>query len=334
MGTISKIIPCASALPALVFSTYISVASAHHGVAGVGAGGLEGPGSPIESATSAVLPEDSLLVYYKFDEARYRTYSNTTPNLVSSQYSMVGLGYGVTPWFSVYSFLPYNAKYQESGGQNSQGVADMSLLAQVGFTLNDGFKLIPKKESLDDLEDWHYSIFVGGTVPTGNANYFLGDGTIDPSMSLGFGNPSYTVGLTGSKIISPKWTLNLELSTLAFSNFTYANGDTVQFGQEKRLNTALTYAAWAAPEHKFRIDPVIEAQFLSIGRDTTNYQPDMGSGGQVVYIVPGARIYWGKSSFAVGVKTPVWNNLNESAMQQGSEGLELYRLIFSASYLF
>lgn len=311
-----------------------SVSYAHHGVAGVGAGGLEGPGSPIESATSAVLPENGFLVYYKFDEARYQTYSSTAPNLISSQYSMLGLGVGVTSWFSLYSFVPYNAKYQEAGGQSSQGVADMSLLAQVGFTLSDGFKLIPKKESLDDLEDWHYSVFAGGTLPTGNANYFLGDGTIDPSMSLGFGNPSYTIGLTASKIILPKWTLNVELSTLSFNSFTYSNGDTVKFGQENRINTALTYAAWAIPEHKFRIDPVVELQYLSIGRDTTNYQPETGSGGQVLYFVPGTRLYWGNSSFSFGIKTPIWNSLNESSLQQGSEGLERYRVIFSASYFF
>ncbi len=40
---------------------------AHHGVAGVGAAALEGPGAPVESATSAVLPEGGTL---RFDGRR------------------------------------------------------------------------------------------------------------------------------------------------------------------------------------------------------------------------------------------------------------------------
>jgi hypothetical protein len=36
---------------------------AHHGVAGVGAAALQGPGAPIESAASTVLPEGGVLAY-------------------------------------------------------------------------------------------------------------------------------------------------------------------------------------------------------------------------------------------------------------------------------
>jgi hypothetical protein len=44
-------------------------ALAHHGVAGVGLAALQGPGAPIESATSATLPAGSVLGYLKLDHA-------------------------------------------------------------------------------------------------------------------------------------------------------------------------------------------------------------------------------------------------------------------------
>ena len=39
-------------------------ASAHHGVAGLGAASLEGPGAPIEQSSSATLPEGKIFTYF------------------------------------------------------------------------------------------------------------------------------------------------------------------------------------------------------------------------------------------------------------------------------
>jgi hypothetical protein len=38
-------------------------------------------------------------------------------------------------------------------------------------------------------------------------------------------------------------------------------------------------------------------------------------------------------SVALGVKKPVWTDLNEESEQQGAEGRERYRFIFSLSVL-
>jgi len=50
--------------------------------------------------------------------------------------------------------------------------------------------------------------------------------------------------------------------------------------------------------------------------------------------MPGLRLYRDNMSFAVGIKKPAWSALNESDQQQGGEGKERYRLVFSASLLF
>lgn len=307
---------------------------AHHGVAGVGAAGLSGPGAPIESAASTVLPEGKALAYFKVDDAQYKTYDWSAPNAKYSRFSMLGLGCGVTSWFSAYAFVPYNEKVDEAGGQNSRGVADMSVMGQIGFKYDDGFKLVPKNESLDDLEDWHFSVFFGGTLPTGNANHRLSDGTIDPGKSLGFGKPSYSLGVTMSKMLTDKLTLSMEASALRFKEYTYNDGQQMRFGAENRFNTALAYRGWTLPEKMFRLEPVIELQYLSLGRDKENGVPAAGTGGQVIYAMPGVRAYWQSMSFALGVKKSIWTKLNESDQQQGAEGKEKYRVIFSASMLF
>lgn len=309
-------------------------ALAHHGVAGVGAAGLKGPGAPVESGASTVLPEGKALAYFKVDHAQFKTYDWAKPNADYSRFTMLGLGYGVTPWFSAYAFVPYHEKIDEAGGLDSRGVADVSLMGQVGFKYDKGFILIPKNESLDDLEDWHFSFMFGSTVPTGDANYRLADGSIYPGKSHGFGKPAYTAGLTASKMLSDKLTASFETSALRFQEYRYADGQRVRFGDEDRFNTALSYRALTDAEAMLRLDPVIELQYLSLGRDVENGAGAAATGGMVIYTLLGARAYWKSTSFALGYKVPVWTQLNEDGQQQGGEGKEKYRLIFSASMLF
>lgn len=72
-------------------------AQAHHGVASLGAAGLEGPGAPVETSSSATLPEGSWLAYLKVDHAKSRTGLVAPPEGDYNQYWMLGLGYGFKP---------------------------------------------------------------------------------------------------------------------------------------------------------------------------------------------------------------------------------------------
>jgi hypothetical protein len=58
------------------------------------------------------------------------------------------------------------------------------------------------------------------------------------------------------------------------------------------------------------------------------------TGGHILYLLPGLRAYWRSASLGFGVKLPVWTHLNEEGAQQGAEGKEDYRLIFTLSLLF
>ena len=309
-------------------------ALAHHGVAGVGAAALEGPGSPVESASSAVLPVGKTLLYAKLDHAKFKTYDSAAVESDYANYWMVGVGYGFTPWFSAYVFAPYHAKIDEPGGLDSKGWADISVIGQIGFKYDGGFKLIPAKESLDDMEDWHFTVFGGGTLPTGNANHRLGDGTIDPGKAHGFGKNTWNLGFTATKQLTRDLTFNLEASTIRFREYRYKDGNTVKFGAENRFNLSLAQRLHTNPDSRLRVDGVIEVQYLALGRDIENGVGAAATGGKMLYLVPGLRFYKDNLSIAVAIKKPVWTQLNESNQQQGAEGKEKYRLILSASMLF
>lgn len=311
---------------------------AHHGVAGIGAAALQGPGAPIESASSAVLPQGKMLWYGKLDSAHFKTYDPdpAAPESRYAHYWMAGLGYGFTPWFSAYVFAPYHVKVDEPGGLNSRGWADMSVLGQFGFKHEpgEGLKRLPASESLDDLEDWHFTVFFGVTLPTGNANHRLADGSIDPAKALGFGRNTWNVGVSASKVLTPRLTLNAELSAMRFREYTYADGQRIRFGPEDRLNLSFVRRMHMDVERRWRLDGVLEAQYLRLGRDVEDGAAAAATGGRILYLLPGARLYKDNLSLALGVKKPVWTRLHEAADQQGAEGKEKYRWILSVSALF
>ena len=335
----------AFALASSIFMT--SPAYAHHGVAGVGAAALEGPGAPVESASSAVLPEGKTLVFMKLDHAKFKSVNPSDTQVDYNQFWMAGLGYGVTPWLSAYLFAPYNRKIDtaEPVGAASQkydtkGFADMSVMAQIGFKYDKGLKLVPANESADDQEDWHFTLFAGTSLPTGSPNLKNRDGNIDPGKSTGFGSADWSVGFTATKMLTSKLTLNTEVSTIRFTKYHYGSdashpyGFDAQFGAETRLNLGLAYRIYTHAERKLRIDLNMETQCLKIGRDKENGIGQEATGGKILYLLPGIRIYKDNMSFAFGIKKPIWKNLNEDALQQGSEGKEKYRLLLSASALF
>lgn len=343
------VLPLLAALPAF----------AHHGVAGVGAASLEGPGAPVELATSATLPEGKALLYMKLDHAQYKSVDPSDTEAAWARYWMAGVGYGVTPWFSAYLFAPYNSKVDGNEPPpavnpaptprfDTHGWADISLMGQLGFKHEpgEGLRLIPANESLDDLEDWHFTVFAGTTLPTGNPNLRDRTGAIDPGKSTSFGKPSWSLGVTATKMLTPDLTFNLEMSSIRFQNYTYADGSGMRFGDEDRLNAGLNWRLWGSAAAKARLDGVLEIQYLKLGNDVATPPPpappvavaDPITGGEIVYAMPGVRVYWDRLSIALGFKMPVSARLNErpdlGLRQQGAEGTEKWRAIFTASLLF
>jgi hypothetical protein len=230
--------------------------------------------------------------------------------------------------------VPYNRKADEPGGFTTNGFADVSVFGQLGFKYDEGFQLVPETESLDDLEDWHMTAFFGLTFPTGDPNLRDADGNIDPGKSTGFGETSWSLGFAATKMLSGRWTFNQEISTIIFNEHSYDDGARVRFGTELRSTTAASFRLRTDQDRRSRIDLSIEAQYLSLGRDRSNGRDERATGGDILYLVPGIRAYRRNYSLGVGLKVPVWTDLNEEPMQQGGEGTEDYRLIVTVSALF
>ena len=313
---------------------------AHHGVASLGAAGLEGPGAPVETSSSATLPEGKWLGLVKLDYAKFKTFDSNpaSPEVDYNAYWMAGVGYGFKPWLSVYVFQPYNVKVDEAGGLNSRGATDLSLTAVIGFKYDERFLLVPANESLDDLADWHFTANLDASLPTGNANHVLSNGTIDPGKSLGFGKSSFNYGVTATKQFSENNTAVFEVNQIRFQRYRYDDGNSMKFGTETRVNTALSHRLMTIPESKFRLDGNVELNYLNLGKDddSTVPGPNPDTGGDILYGVIGVRLYKDNMSLGLAVKKPIWTQLNATpgTVLQGAEGKEKYRLIATFSAMF
>ncbi|WP_457638833.1 transporter [Persephonella sp.] len=320
---------------ALAVFSFTGFAFAHHGIASLGAAGLEGPGSPLETSSSITLPEGKFLAYLKLDYADFKKYTPQRDDETDSYtFWIYGLGYGVKPYLSLYLFVPYYVKKLEDNSFNTAGFADIMLMGVLGFKYDEGLQLVPERESLDDLEDWHFTIYGGVSLPTGDPNIRDSSGNIDPGMSLGFGKPTVTVGATSTKQITDRLTFVADTSFMKFFEYTYDDGTRYQFGDEFRFNTAVAYRLFTQPKNQLRTDINVELNYLNLGRDKENGVGLKGTGGQILYGLYGVRLYYRTISAGAGIKIPVWTDLNEESIQQGSEGKENYRFIFTFSVMF
>jgi hypothetical protein len=309
---------------------------AHHGGAAVGMSGPEGPGAAIETSSPIPLPQGTLFLMVKAEYAPFQQFGFAQPeNKVYSLFDTLVAGYGFTPWLSGYLFLPYNVKSQAGVGTNV-GFGDPGLYLNLGFKYDEGFRLVPQKESLDELMDWHFSVFTFVTAPMGPT--VAATDSLEwyaPDMQTGFGSPSFQIGVAAEKQLSDDFTWLADASYQYFFPHTYPF-TRYQFGAESRVNTALAWRAIASPG--FRFDLAGEVNLLHLQRDQERndagiLEPLQASGGTVLYAGLGLRAYVGRFSAALAARTSFARWLNEGADQQGSEGLEWVRVALTLSYV-
>ncbi len=326
--------PAFPRLAAVLLLSVAPPARAHHGSAGVGMAGPEGPGAALETTSPIPIPWNSLFFMVKSEYVPFRQFDLAQPeNKTVSLFDTLVAGYGITPWLTGYLFLPYNVKAQDGVGTNV-GLGDPGLFLSFAFKYDEGFRLVPAKESLDELEDWHFSVFGYVTVPLGptvSATHALD--WFAPDMQTGFGSPSFQLGVSAAKQLSPDLTWLADASYQFFLPHTYPF-TRYQFGAESRINTAIAWRAVATPG--FRFDVAGEVNFLNLQRDQERngaavMEPLQASGGTILYAGLGVRAYVGRFSAALAARTSFARWLNEGAEQQGSEGLEWVRVALTLS---
>jgi hypothetical protein len=309
-------------------------ALAHHGVAAVSVAGPEGPGAALDTTSPLPLPQGLLFAMMKSEYVPFQQRPGFPDQKAFSWFNLAAVGYGALPWLSAYVFQPYNTKAQDGLGRNT-GVGDTSLMLAAGFKLDEGLRLVPEKESLDELEDWHFSLWSSCTLPVGPTTH-RGHGGVAfaPDMQTGFGSPSPAVGLAVAKQLAPAVTALAELNYQHF--FTHDYGAyRYRFGGETRLNGALVVRALGAGA--FRLDLTTELGGLNLRRDqssagTGTLAAQQASGGAILYGTLGLRATYGSLSLALGAKRALVSRLNEGGAQQGSEGLEVFRGALTLGY--
>ncbi len=152
-------------------------------------------------------------------------------------------------------------------------------------------------------------------------------------MQPGFGSPSFTMGFNASRAVLRSLSLVFDTSYDIFTQ-----RENFKFGNEWRVNLAGVYELYGKPE-KFisKIDGILEMNFLHIARDEQGGEGLKATGGTILYLSPGFRIAFPKlhnANLGILIKIPVLKNLNEQNEQQGSEGLEKYRIIGTLSFYF
>jgi hypothetical protein len=309
-------------------------ARAHHGVAAVGAAGPEGPGAAVETTSPLPLPEGMVFTMARSEYVPFRRRPAVADGKSYAAFNTVGIGYGIRPWLSAYAFQPFNVKAQEGLGRNA-GIGDTSLMLSLGLKWDEGLRLVPEKESLDDLLDWHLGVSVASTLPDGpTAARGEGGAYFAPDMQTGFGAPSATTGASAMKQVGRALTWLGEASYQHFFPHTY-RFTRYQFGDEVRLNTA---AVWRAlGRGRLRLDVCAEANGLLLQRDRQldaagDLAPLRASGGAILYGTAGLRLYASPFSVGLSVKRAALVRLNDQAAQQGAEGLELFRVALTVGY--
>ena len=305
-------------------------ARAHHGVAAVGAAGPQGPGAALETTAALPLPANALFVLAKTEFVSFQSFARAEPNNKAfSAFDTLALGFGLRPWLTAYVFQPVNVKSQDGVGTNAH-VGDTNVMLALAFKLDEGLRLVPEKESLDELTDWHFSLWASCTLPVGPTTRKDSHGAyFAPDLQTGFGLPSPAVGLAVLKQLADDLTWLAELNYQQFFAHTYP-WTRYRFGGETRLNNAVVWRL--AARGRFRADLAAEILALHLQRDRE--RNDRGalealtaSGGLIVYAGLGVRLLYGAWSLALGAKRalPLHALLNEGDRQQGSEGLENVR---------
>lgn len=310
-----------AALPAL----------AHHGTASVGAIGVEGPGAALDTTSPLPLGQGTLFALGKTEYARFQRRDGFTDQKQYASFNTLAVGYGIRPWLSAFLFQPFNVKSQDGIGSNS-GLGDTNLMLSASLKWDDGLRLVPEKESLDDLADYHFGLWAACSLPLGPTTHKDDGGSpYAPDMQTGFQGPSPGIGLSFLKQLSANFTALGEVNYQHFFDRRYAEaGYRYQFGGETRVNGALAWRAWASGSS--RVDLVPELSLLNLRRDKEDGVALQASGGTILHGQLGARATFGSLSVGASVKRAVAKSLNEAADQQGSEGLESFRAALVLGY--
>ena len=306
-------------------------AHGHHGGVSLG----YGPGSPVETSTGLTLPQGGFSLIARVEQVEWRQFHWAEPeNKSSFTFSSLGLGYGFTPYLSVFLFVPYSVKMQDELGK-SYGGGDASFWFYLGGSYDParGFRLNTSEDtavSLETSQTTYFSLNVAASAPTGESHNDDRFGEeFERGMQPGFRSPFVNLGFTVTRQAFVQG-LTFSADTL-YTVFT--EKDDFKFGNEFRADVAGVYDLWTR-RGGWSLQPILELNFLNVAKDQEEEKGIANSGGSILYLSPGLRFNVAPVSLGILFKLPVWKDLNKQSEQQGAEGLEKFRAIAAFSVFF
>lgn len=306
-------------------------AFAHHG----GVSLAFGPGSPVETGSPLTLPEGGFVMGVRGEQVAWKQFDFASPeNKTSFTFLSAHMSYGFTPALMGSFIVPYYIKRQEEG--TNQGFADLKFQLTYGFHYDPGVGFSRNRAedtavTMEGKDRTNLAVSFMMSLPTGDSHKKI-NGNVDPGMQPGFGSPGFTFGISAARAFGPL-TITGEVSTNIFTS-----RENFQFGQESRVNLAGVYEIYGNPKNFLsKLNGILELNYLHLARDRENGKGLSATGGDILYLSPGARLSFPSLSNAnIGllVKLPVWTKLNEKNEQQGGEGREKYRAIATLSFFF
>jgi hypothetical protein len=319
-------------LPVVALSALLSSgAAAHHG----GTSLSQGAGSPIETNSPLTLPQGTTVLFTRAELVSFRKFADAEPyNTDSFNFFQLGASYGVTDALAVTAIVPINNKNQDNHGSFT-GVGDAKVYFTLGmnYAPDEGIQLNGPDDvaiNLSESPKTYFAIFAGVSAPTGSNHIDKGLG-VEPGLQPGFGSFNYALGASVTKALTPEFSVT---GDVIYDIFTpYRSGD--KFGNEFRADLAGVYRFHSDDDALVRqFDGILELNYLSLARDRAAGLNEPATGGRILYLSPGARLQVGDFNLGLLVKFPLASALNEREFQQGAEGLEKYRLIFTTSTTF
>ncbi len=229
---------------------------------------------------------------------------------------------GITKDFQISAGIGYFAGSefvsadQDDGGEvevsrtNPDGLTDALLLAKYRFISG---------------EPGNIAVIAGVIFPTGRADVHLANGeALSPTDQPGTGRWGLPIGIAYSRFL----TSNLTIDASALYTFRFEKDD-FKVGDRLDLGVALAYRITESVKQFPQYSAFVELNDVYLQKDQIDGQDDDNSGGNTLYVTPGARIRFNEhAALTVAPSIPIWQELN------GDQGKVDFKLAVSVSFSF
>lgn len=232
----------------------------------------------------------------------------------------ISLGYGITSEFQLEAGLGwYSGRNFIDAHREEPNAHDKSLLMNERHSDEvETSSAVGNPEGLTDLmlrgkyrvmkgELGHLAIIGGGTFPVGKDDEQLSDGDkLEPSSQPGSGRYTALGGLAYSKYLTPNVTVDVSsIYSYRFERDDFKVGDRFDNG------VALAYRVTDSVKSFPQVSIFTELTHQYIGKDKDEEGRNPNSGGNSLFIVPGARVSFSQSAgLVVAPAIPLTQNLN------------------------